>query len=96
MWLHGATHCPYEDCRAPRAEERLEPLCARSEARAGDPGHRSGPGGGRAATTDAPRARQALHPGIAALARRGILTPGAPGVSARYARLPALMPAGSA
>ena len=43
-----------------------------------------------------PEARQALHPGIAALARRGLLTPGAPGAPARYARLPALMPAGSA
>jgi antitoxin (DNA-binding transcriptional repressor) of toxin-antitoxin stability system len=43
-----------------------------------------------------PEARRALHPGIAALARRGLLTPATPGTPARYARLPALMPAGSA
>lgn len=42
-----------------------------------------------------PEARRALHPGIAALARRGLLTPGTPG-TVRYARLPALMPAGDA
>jgi antitoxin (DNA-binding transcriptional repressor) of toxin-antitoxin stability system len=43
-----------------------------------------------------PEARRALHPGIAALARRGVLTIGASSTPARYARLPALMPEGSA
>lgn len=43
-----------------------------------------------------PEARRVLHPGIAALARRGLLTPGTPGTPMQYARLPALMPAGGA
>jgi antitoxin (DNA-binding transcriptional repressor) of toxin-antitoxin stability system len=43
-----------------------------------------------------PEERRALHPGIAALARRGVLTPGAPGASGLYPRLSPLLPAGSA
>jgi antitoxin (DNA-binding transcriptional repressor) of toxin-antitoxin stability system len=42
-----------------------------------------------------PEARSPVHPGIAALARRGLLTPGLPGTPALYPRLPPLMPSGS-
>jgi antitoxin (DNA-binding transcriptional repressor) of toxin-antitoxin stability system len=47
----------------------------------------------------APEERRALHPGhpgIAALARRGVLTPGAPGTPALYPRLAPLLASGSA
>ncbi len=40
-------------------------------------------------------ARVPVHPGIAALARRGVLTPGRPGTPALYPRLPLLMRSGS-
>jgi antitoxin (DNA-binding transcriptional repressor) of toxin-antitoxin stability system len=43
-----------------------------------------------------PEARAPVHPGLAALARRGILTLGTPGAPALYPRLPPLMPSGSA
>jgi antitoxin (DNA-binding transcriptional repressor) of toxin-antitoxin stability system len=40
-------------------------------------------------------ARVPVHPGVAALARRGVLTPGRPGTPAPYPRLPPLMRSGS-
>jgi len=43
-----------------------------------------------------PGARPAIHPGIAALARRGILTIGEANSSTLYESLPPLMPSGSA
>jgi antitoxin (DNA-binding transcriptional repressor) of toxin-antitoxin stability system len=41
-------------------------------------------------------ARQSLHPGLAGLARRGILTPGEENSPSVYPRLSQLLPAGSA
>jgi antitoxin (DNA-binding transcriptional repressor) of toxin-antitoxin stability system len=43
-----------------------------------------------------PAALPAIHPGLAALARRGTLTLGQPNDSSLYAPLPPLLPAGSA
>jgi antitoxin (DNA-binding transcriptional repressor) of toxin-antitoxin stability system len=42
-----------------------------------------------------PEARGPVHPGICALARRGILTPGSPGSPALYPRLAPLLSPGS-
>ena len=100
MWLHGATLSLMKTVGLRELKNGLSRFV--QEVRQGqeilvtdDRGQVMWPGSGH--RKPLPEARRALHPGIAALARRGLLTPGTPGgVPARYARLPAVMPAGSA